>query len=462
MSGKYNLDRFDFDGNIERAGRYRDYRSSLWPPAQSYDLSCLDLACEMPELGTEFDSALGYLAAVVETEWARVKQIGIPERRRFNDPDAAAAAMAAVAELLPDEQSRRAAELRTQAVGTGYTDEILAELAKLDEPTTVVCGQVSTWFGKETRGLPTVFGCRTDPELQPLVTRTVEFDSEVRAYLRSLHADLLVGDMPAFAATRLFLMAGEGNRHPKHIAYFLPEDEGVKYSPFKKSYYFANTHRAMLDQISAPLADRHLDIGTRFDPGADRFTAVPTLGVLAHELGHFVHRPRKDFSRLNEMDRWTSVVLQETAADVFGTLVLAEVWAPNFGIAAEDVIVYYLSECLRYTSRGFGHFPDSDGMFLQLSYLAHFCALSLHEGITPRLTGEPSAVLAGLRSLARVLADTLLNNDADASRELYLYFGPASRGKLDLLVEVFRESSMQSIEYIQEIPRAISATFHRG
>ncbi|WP_157225094.1 hypothetical protein [Nocardia thailandica] len=366
--------------------------------------------------------------------------------------------MAAVAALLPDEQSRRAAELRTQAVGTGYTDEILAELAGLDEPTTIVCGQVSTWFGKEVRGLPTVFGCRTDAELQSLVTRTHEFDNNVRAHLRSLHADLLVGDMPAFAATRLFLMAGEGNRHPKHIAYFLPEDEGVKYSPFKKSYYFANTHRAMLDRISAPLADRHLDIGVCFDPGARQFAAIPTLGVLAHELGHFVHRPGKDFTRLNETDRWTSVVLQETAADVFGTLVLAEIWAPHFGIAADDVIAYYLSECLRYTSRGFGHFPDSDGMFLQLSYLAHFRALSLHEGITPRLTGEPSAVLAGLRSLARVLADTLLDDDAQTAREFYLYFGPASRGELGPLIEVFRESSMPSIEYIQETPRATSAT----
>ncbi|MFD6422868.1 hypothetical protein [Streptomyces sp. NPDC060198] len=448
MSENPTVDRFDYPSNLASAGSYRTHRSAFWPPSDGYALGCLDLSGATPDLGDGFRPALADLRVAVEAEWQRVKEIGIPARRRFNDPTAIAQAVRGVAEHLPGEADRRAAELRANAVQDGYDDDILRELASLQEQITLVAGQVSTWYGKEVRGLPTAFACRADEARQQLVDDALAGRDEVTDYLRGLHADLRLGDLPAFGAAELFFMAGEGNLHPKHIAYFLPEDEGVKYSPFKKTYYFANSHRALLTTVSAPLARRFLDVGVEFDPAHERFAAIPTLGVLSHELGHFAHRPATEYKDLNAADRWASVVLQEVAADVFGILILADVWAPRLGIDPADCVAYYLAECLRYTDRGLGHFPDSDGMFLQLSYFVQLGALDLTG--TPRLTGTPEVVLAGLRSLARVLADTLLATDTDRALHLHRGYGPATTAPLAPLVERLRPEPFRSLEYTQE------------
>jgi hypothetical protein len=444
------VDRFDYAANLGKTGSYRSHRSPFWPPVASYEISCLNLAEHTPEFGPAFLRTLSALKAVVEAEWQKVKEVGITTRRRFNDPQPIADAMRAVGEYLPGEADRRAITLRAAAVQDGYNDEILQELAGLEEEFTVVAGQISTWYGKEVKGLPTAFACRRDQDRQDLVARALEGRGEVEAYLRRLHADLRLGDLPAFGAAQLFHMAGEGNLHPKHIAYFLPEDEGVKHSPFKKTYYFGNTHRSVLENISAPLAARYVQTAAEFDPTAARFEAVPVLGVLGHELGHFVHRPATDYKGLNEADRWASVVLQEISADVFGILILADVWASRFDLTPADVITYYLAECLRYVDRGLGHFPDSDGMFLQLSYFVQMGALALDEENGPRLTGDPEAVLAGLRSLARVLADTLLANKADSAVSLHRSFGPATAAPLQPLVAELRRLPSKSVEYTQE------------
>ncbi len=459
VSEKLEVDRFDYTTNLGRASSYREYRSALWPPSDRYTLAQLNLADATPDLGEEFLRGLAALKSAVEAEWQRTKDVGVPARRRFNDPTSTADAMRAVGARLPGEADRRAIELRANAVQHGYTDDILQELAALTEEFTVVAGQVSTFYGKEVKGLPTAFACRGDAEGQAVVTKALEDQDEVAGYLRRLHADLRLGDLPAFGAAQLFFMAGEGNHHPKHIAYFLPEDEGVKYSPFKKTYYFRNSHHAILKHISAPLAAEHIEGDSVFDPADARFDAIPMLGVLSHELGHFVHRPHTDFKELNAADRWASVVLQETAADVFGILILADVWAERFGIAQADVVAYYLAECLRYVDRGLGHFPDSDGMFLQLGYFRQLGALTAEPG-SARMSADSQVVLAGLRSLARVLADTLLAGAAAPSIALHTAFGPATPAPLAALIEAMRRTPFSSVEYGQEhiyLPRRPSA-----
>ncbi|MCD0453411.1 hypothetical protein LO762_30145 [Actinocorallia sp. API 0066] len=449
MADARAADRFDHSTNLARAGTYRDHRGAFWPPSDGYGLAVLDLGPSVPELGPQFPGALAALRSAVEAEWRRTKEAGVPARRRFNDPLPVAKALREVAEQLPGEADRHAATLRAGAVEDGYSDTILAELAGLREEHTVVAGQISTWFGKEVKGLPTAFACRADAARQAFVEAATRQPSA--DYLRSLHPDLLLGDVPAYGATELFFMAGEGDLHPKHIAYFLPEDEGVKYSPFKKTYYFANTHAALLRAVSAPLHRELTATGADFDPDDARWAAIPTLGVLGHEFGHFVHRPSTDFTALNAADRWVSVTLQEVAADVFGALLLTEVWAEPLGYTQTDALSYYLAECLRYVSRGLGHFPDSDGMYLQLSYFQQLGALTVESGGgRPVLTGDPEVVLAGLRSLARVLADTLLAGDAAGSRSLYRAFGPATPEPLAPLVAALRDRPLMSVEYTQE------------
>ncbi|HYI62220.1 MAG TPA: hypothetical protein VEW93_10490 [Acidimicrobiales bacterium] len=441
--------RFDYAANLGRAGTYRAHRGAFWPPAESHVVSCLDLAATAPELGHDALRGLTELRDAIDAEWRRTKEAGAPGRTRFTDPRPVAAALRAVGQHLRSEVDRHAVTLRAAAIEDGYDDDILKALADVEEDVAVVAGQIATWYGKQLGGLPTAFACRRDDTHQAKVQAATGELGDVSAYLAGLHADLRLGDTPAFLATQLFFMAGEGNLHPKHIAYFLPEDEGVKYSPFKKTYYFANTHRGLLASQSAPLAARFLDIGVDRLPTGSA-DVVPTLGVLGHELGHCVHRPTTAYKPLNTSDRWASVVLQETAADVFGILILADVWCERLGLDPADTIAYYLSECLRYVNRGLGHFPDSDGMFLQLSYFVQLGALTIERDHGPRLVGDPDVVRAGLRSLARVLGDTLLAPEPGPAVALHRAFGPTSADPLRAFVDEMARHPAGSIEYTQE------------
>ncbi|SDW81532.1 hypothetical protein SAMN05444064_107119 [Pseudomonas syringae] len=458
-----SVNRFDYSGNLAKATAYRGYRNAFWPPSDNYHLTSLDLTPANPGLGGTWQERLDALKTAIDEQWRDAKLHGIPERTRFSDPRAVAKALRALGDNLQRPHDRQALLLRAKAIEHGYNDEILKTLAGLQEEVALVAGQLATWYGKQTGGLPSAFGCQLNPARQRDVELAMALVDQVPAYLKSLHTHLRLGDVPAFAATDLFFMAGEGNLHPKHIAYFLPEDEGVKRSPFKKTYYFANTHAAMVEQLAAPLARRFLTTGAHYDVTGEPMRRIPTLGVLSHELGHFVHRQETAYSPLNSANRWASVVLQEVAADVFGILILAQVWAPALQIPPEQVLDYYLGECLRYLNRGLGLFPDCDGMYLQLSYFVQLGALTLqHEGEQPvQLLVDHGALLAGLRSLARVLADALLAGDPEPAVAFYQFYGPARPQPLQPLVTALANAPAQSIEYVQEpvrVPTDCDAT----
>jgi hypothetical protein len=454
------ISRFDYEANRRAAGTYARHRSAFWPPSDRYAISILDLEGAAPSLAHEFDERIGALRDAIEEEWLQAAMDEAGDG--LTEPPAVASILRSLADLLPAEGDRQALALRAGAVEDGYRTEDLEALSVLAEDVSIVAARISTWYGKHLDRMPTAFGCQADSQRQRLVLEARTLEEDVREYLRSLHADLQLSEVPAFAPSRLFFMAGEGNLHPKHIAYFLPSDEGVRRSPFKKTYYFINTHEELLREQSMKLGRRHLEVGPALNLADPSQAPIPTLGVFGHEVGHAVMRPNTSYKGLNELDRWASVVLQEVSADVFGSLILAEVWETQLGYRREAAISYYLSECLRYTNRGLGHFPDSDGMFLQLSYLTSLGALRVVEDGGTRLVGEPAVVLAGLRSLARVLADTLLGGTAESARDLYETFGPRSRhGQtlMPLLDELDREP-VGSIEYSQEhfsMPRSTAA-----
>lgn len=446
------LDRFDHEGNLERATTYKGYVDAFWPPHEQYHVATVDIGTTQPGLMSVWHDDLISLDNAMTAELAHVKRHGHSRGRRLGNPEVVADRMTSMAEHL-DGDDRTALLLRAKAVRNGYTPDILQALTQLDERVVLVAGQLSTWYGKEVRGLPSAFAASVDPDLQSVITRVDDLDAA--ACLRDLHPDLLIHDVPVFAATHIFFCAGEANNYPKHIAYFLPEDEGVKHSPFKKTYYFANTHQALLTSAQ-PFVQRHLQLNTQFDPSGPNGQVIPTLGVLSHEHGHFVARSATDFADLNALDRWASVSLQEVCADVFGILLLSEVWAPALDLPPDEVIAYYLGECLRYVRRGFGLYPDSDGMALQLEYLLRIGALEISS--EQRLVGDAGVVTAGLRSLARVLADHVLSADAQQAQDFFQSFGPVGASALSVLVQPFRKVPDIALHYRQEWPGVIAAT----
>lgn len=456
-------DRFDYATNRRFAGSYRGYRDAIWPPSDNIRVASLGLDTENGDLRQQLRDELNDLRDAMETQWHIAVEKGTQVRQGRADPGTVAATLHRIADRLPDEVDRRALRLRARAVEHGYDDGMLEALAGLDEDIAVVAGRIATWYGKQPGRMPTAFASRRDRHQQEVVKQARQMLEDAAAYVGTLNLHLRLSHVPAFTAGQLFFMAGEGDRHPKHIAYFLPEDEGVKRSAYKKTYYFVNTHHALLEHQSVPLADRFLDIGATLRLNSTRFGNLPTLGVYGHEVGHSVQRDRTNFKEINATDRWASIVLQEVAADVFGILVTGEVWADRMNVRLDDVLGYYLAECLRYLNRGLGYFPDSDGMFLQLNYLVRLGALRVERaGGDPRLTGDPATVLAALRSLARVLADALLAGSAQAALALHDAFGPVSGDELRPLIDAMRMLPAASVEYVQEMSAPASISTRSG
>lgn len=453
--------RFDFEANIANASSYASSLSPFWPPAESYRLVFLDLADAAPAAPAQVFSALASLRSAIESEWSAGKSGRDGERTRLLHPEPVAKALVRIADFVDHEVDRTILLARAQCVADGYTDEALAEMATPGEQIAVVAGKLATWYGKEVAGRPTAFACRRNEDLAAIVDDLSARRSDASSYLRTLHADLELRNTPVFAPSELFFMSGEGNLHPKHIAYFLPADEGVWRSSFKKTYYFANTHRALLSNLSWPFFDRYVDLEGGPGEAARAHDQLPCAGVLAHEIGHFVLRPHTTFKDLNAADRWASVTLQEIAADVFGTLILAEVLAEPIGSSAEHVLAYYLAECVRYAHRGLGFFPDSDGMVLQLNYLVSVGALDLTgDDVGAKLTGSPASVLAGLRSLARVLTDSFLSGDVEATRAIHATYGPRAAESMWPILSQLAAEPLCSVEYLQEhIPFAPEAEY---
>jgi len=442
-------DRFDYFLNIQKIADYFGYENDFWPLSSEYALSCIDLTEAAEGVDANVMKRLVSLGDFIESEWTKSKRADGQSAFNFNNTGVISQAMLEVATCFAPGADRQAIELRAKALAVGYSPQILKELLAIHEECTVVAGLVSTWYGKQKNRMPTAFACRKEQRKQEFVEKTYQCTDQVQAYLKGLHTDLSLSEPPVFSSTNLFFMAGEGNRHPKHIAYFLPGDEGVSHSDFRKTCYFSNVHLALIERFATPLAKRHLNLKEQSATSALATDSIPVLGVFGHELGHFIFRPEKNFQSLNKKNRWVSVSLQAVVADVFGILILAEVWAEHVGVTRSEIIQYYLSECLRYVDRGLGYFPDSDGMFLQLNYLVQLGALTLEGDNNDCLAGQPEVVIAGLRSLARVLADSVLNGDEVLALALYKTYGPENRKPLQSLLNGLVKNPPKALAYHQ-------------
>lgn len=309
--------------------------------------------------------------------------------------------------------------IKAAALRNGYTDESIKALNEINPEISFVGGNISSWYGKRPGGFATCFANTRRPDLTEMTHWVNEFSNTTTDYLSELNKRLELSETPVFVVSDLVFMSGEGNGHPKHIAYFLPEDEGFKRSRIKKTHYFSNVHQAQIENISAPLLNMFTDLNY------DRVDTVElaVLGVLGHEFGHFVTLPETNFGTVSAWDRWASIMYQEIAADVFGFLLLADLWGPLLGYSREASCTYYIGELLRYLNRGFGAFPDSDGMMFQLNYLREFSAVVMSDDKTTLRITSADAVIAAMRSLARTLTESLLKNDVDLLAKLSTRFG---------------------------------------
>lgn len=443
-----NSDRFFSTNDNQKNKGDKSYQQRFWPPMPEYKLSMINLADEASDIiNNDIKLEFTKLGLLIQEDWKLCVNSNAPAEYELKNSAEIASCFRKIASLYPDDEVKKNLELRASIMESGYKEERLKELTNLDVEFSLVAGKIATWFSKYNGGLPSAFATIKDHKASEVIAKAHHYIDSCKEYVYRLHKHLLISELPVFAPGNLFFAAGEANTHPKHIAYFLPEDEGIPNSPHQKTYYFVNTHQKILESVSLPLADSYLNLNNNLKYQLNDFEEIQTLGVFAHEIGHFVHIKGYDFTEITEKNRWISYVMQETAADVFGILFVAQVLAPHFNIKPETVIYYYLAECFRYVDRGLGVFADSDGMLLQLNYFLELGALSI-DPETGQISGNADHVIAALRSLGRVLADTLLTSNIERIENLYKRFGPNQQSLLSPLLKQFAKEPSKSIEYI--------------
>ena len=164
----------------------------------------------------------------------------------------AANALEDLAALMRDPDSIRGAKLRAQILRGGNKAQLATEIARLDERELLLfCGDLTTWLGKSRETHFSSFFAVPDSAHQHIADRADAMLATAFEEVRSTVSDQLsLTSLCSFKVTNLIATAGEANLYPKHFAYFLPEDEEVKYAERKRTVVFMNTYLALFKLIA--------------------------------------------------------------------------------------------------------------------------------------------------------------------------------------------------------------------
>ena len=211
--------------------------------------------------------------------------------------------MRELADLLDDE-SAAAVRLRAKGLAGGIEHrEMTLEIARSGPPPAleIVCGPLCTWRMKTRIGLHSFLAAARDERQQALLN---ELDDSLEQALASVEAEIGASGMHVpfklpMNVTNLLISAGEAAGHPKHFAYFMPEDEWVDGLPIEeqRTLYMRNVHLARYSVITIPLAEKLLS-------GPMRAADVPIADTLmpwirGHDHGHNVVVPSTCYDELD-------------------------------------------------------------------------------------------------------------------------------------------------------------------
>jgi hypothetical protein len=326
-----------------------------------------------------------------------------------------AALLAVTAESLSGPEAEvirlRAEELN----GDGCSTAAIRQAQIRERDLVLLCGPMATWQRKSSA---TYHGFVASVPWAPGNALIARADSlPLRDYMADLldQPRLTARPVPGFLVTTLITCGGEPNGFPKHFAYFLPEDEGVKGAGISKTVVYANVYSARFEGISRPLAQ--LGLEPTVDVSPEQALKLLVLWFRGHDIGHQLRLPTTAFRELRLLGRATSIALQEALADVIGYLAMTGgPWCGAFGgdLAACEFV--FLAELLRYLERGSRYFPDSEAADLELSYLLAGGYAEL--GPTGRLVWEPGRLNEGMVALGRELTTCILGTDVLRAEQL--------------------------------------------
>jgi len=292
----------------------------FWPPRQRHTVKTVPLANPL-DSGFDRRTAQAMRSVTVASDALRCLQNDVQSWHTEHDElrQRVVGALNDVAFGLSCPESIQAIRLRGQAMAGRPMRDISADLLALDEQQLVtVCGELGTWLGKSPKRFHSSLFCVVDRHSEREIRRVDSRLADTAEYLRSVvDRRLTLMDPPSMKVADLMYCGGEANLYPKHFAYFLPEDEGLKRAPVKKTLTLGNVYRDLYCHVTNPFAADKIGLAG----GQRANNAVKSCLVRwfrGHDTGHGVRLPDTDYKVLRRCGWWTSMVLQETLADSFG------------------------------------------------------------------------------------------------------------------------------------------------
>ncbi|SRR6266516_1073401 len=413
---------------------------AFWPLSDQHTVGHLALEAKPPSNSDEVLPLLLRLAAQSDAMRGLQTSNGalVSERGASALREEMADGLLELAERV-DDTSAAIIRLRADALAgrAGYRETTLRIAAeKAEPPLQIVCGPMCTWRPKTRKPLHSfVAAVRHQPSAELMDA----LDSSLQEALDELRRDLDAPGMDAsyiypMHLTDLIVSAGEAAGHPKHFAYFMPEDEGVDGVPLEdqRTLSFRNVHLARYTLITEPLAEALLDGPRR---AADvPFEATLLTWLRGHDLGHNVAVPETQYDWTERLGVEPFMMLQEALADVYGFLLsTSEPWLRIAGVSRTDMCVTHMAEMLHYMRRGPWHYGDSGAAYLELSFLAVNGFVEIAPGGEVRWTEE--GLLRGMNELAMTMTRSTLSakNQRRSSDLIDRYGWPATTPALQTL-----------------------------
>ncbi len=424
--------------------------AAFWPASEAHRVEYVDLDLELSDDLNSLAPQLFDLALLsdayrsLETSSASVvsQAAAGPIRSEM------AARLCAIAATV-DADSAAGLMIRAEMLEGGIQHaEAARKLARSNgsRPLEVICGPLCTWRRKSSRPFHSFLAAGRHNRSEALLAT---LDASLASAVADLSHDLgepslSIEKVNAFCAMDLIASGGEANFHPKHFAYFLPEDEGVDGVPLgsQRTILLRNVYLSRYRAITEPLARQALR--GPLEPTEIDAEAALLAWALGHDLGHGVRLPdtASAYSWKDRLGIEPFMMLQEAIADVIGfLLVTTDTWSTNVRLAPSEACAVFLGEALHYLRRGPWHDGDAGAAYLELNYLAARGHIEISED--GEICWDAQGVREGILQLASSLVSAVVRaRDERPSQQLIAEFGWGADSRItDVLAKVRQEMS---------------------
>lgn len=326
---------------------------------------------------------------------------------------------------LVDERSAELIRLRAKGLaGSIEHRDMTLEIAGSGQPPAfeIVCGPLCTWRMKTRVGLHSFLAAARDERRQQQLD---ELDDSLDAALAFVEAQTGMSEMGVpfklpMNVTELLISAGEAAGHPKHFAYFMPEDEGVDGLPLReqRTLYMRNVHLARYRVITIPLAETLLKGPMRAADAPVEETLMPW--IRGHDHGHNVIVPATCYDEwMEKLGIEPFMALQEAIADVYGFLMaISPAWMGISNYSRLEMCTTHMAELLHYMRRGPKYYGDPGAAYVELSFLAENGFVEIDD--KGRISWDEEGFCRGMAALGSALTEATVGAPDERGSEAFL------------------------------------------